>query len=153
MSSDLDRYLAFSLGAEEYAIPLLKVREVIAVPEVMPTPYAPSHFLGIFNLRGQVISLVDLRLKLGIKPKEHSETTVIILDLGDSALALVVDSVNSVINPGAEDLSDPPSMESTKQVGFVTRVYRKEGQLILILDIEKTLNKDERNLITKAKAA
>jgi chemotaxis signal transduction protein len=44
-------------------------------------------------------------------------------------------------------------MESTKQVGFVTRVYRKEGQLILILDIEKTLNKDERNLITKAKAA
>jgi purine-binding chemotaxis protein CheW len=123
------------------------------VPEVTPTPYAPSHFLGIFNLRGQVISIVDLRLKLSIKAKDNAETTVIILDLGDSVLGLVVDAVNSVINPSKEHLSEPPNMESTKHMGFVTKVYRKDDNLILILDIEKILSKDERNHIAKPKAA
>ena len=65
------RYLSFSLGSEDYAIPLLSVKEVIAVPEITPIPFTPSHFLGIMNLRGQVISIIDLRSKLGIKTKRE----------------------------------------------------------------------------------
>ena len=60
-----DRYLSFNLGVEEYAVPLLAVREVIAMPEYTPVPYTPPYFLGIMNLRGQVISIMDLRQKLG----------------------------------------------------------------------------------------
>ena len=82
-----ERFLCFSLGAEEYAIPLLVVREVIAMPEYTPVPYTPPYFLGIMNLRGQVISVMDLRQKLGLKPRSDAETTVIICDLNGISLA------------------------------------------------------------------
>ena len=73
-----ERFLCFSLGVEEYAIPLLEVREVIAMPEYTPVPYTPPYFLGIMNLRGQVISVMDLRQKLGVTARGDAETTVII---------------------------------------------------------------------------
>jgi purine-binding chemotaxis protein CheW len=86
-----NRYLSFSLGTEEYAIPLLAVKEVIAMPEFTSVPYTPSHFLGIMNLRGQVISVMDLRKKLGIKPGSTAETAVIICDLSPLCIGVVVD--------------------------------------------------------------
>ena len=70
VTGDYHRFLEFTLGSEDYAIPLLSVREVISVPETTPIPKAPTHFLGIMNLRGQVISVVDLRTKLKIKSKD-----------------------------------------------------------------------------------
>lgn len=147
------RFLSFSLGKEEYAIPLLSVREVIAIPEVTPTPYSPSYFLGIMNLRGQVISVVDLRLKLGIKPTESEETSVVILDFDDHNVGVVVDSVNAVLNPSEQELSDTPGLESSKNVDFISSVYRKDQTLVLILDINKALSKEDKSFVTKAKAA
>ena len=90
------RYLCFDLGNREFAIPLLSAKEVIGIPEVTAVPQSPSHFLGIMNLRGNVISVLDLRLKLSIKPVTSEENTIIILDLGDYNLGVVVDRVNSV---------------------------------------------------------
>lgn len=98
MSQDeVNRYLNFSLGEEEFAIPLLSVKEVIAVPETTPIPHTPPHFLGIMNLRGQVISVIDLRKKFSINTKNTEETSVIILDLKNHFLGVVVDSVTSVL--------------------------------------------------------
>jgi purine-binding chemotaxis protein CheW len=134
------RYLSFSLGKEEYAIPLLAVREVIAVPEVTPIPFTPAHFLGIMNLRGQVISIIDLRLKLGIKPIREGETSVIICDLGQMCLGVVVDSINSVLSPKETELSGKPDIESNKNTEYITGVYRKQDHLIIFLDIVKVLD-------------
>lgn len=148
-----DRFLAFSLGPEEYAIPLLAVREVIAVPDITPVPQSPAHFLGIMNLRGQVISVLDLRTKFGIKPQSSEETSVIILDLQDHALGVVVDSVNSVVSPPADQMSDPPEMEGNRNADAITKVFRKENNLVLILDIFKTLSKDDRSALARSQKA
>jgi purine-binding chemotaxis protein CheW len=152
-SQIFDRFLCFSLGVEEYAVPLLSVREVIGMPDVTPIPFTPNHFKGIMNLRGQVISVIDLRTKFNIKPSEKPETSVIICDIGESSLGVVVDSVNSVIHPEANEISSRPTIESSKNTDFISGVYRRGEDLVLLLDVNKALSVDDRNAISKAKAA
>lgn len=140
-----NRFLGFSLGEEEFGIPLLNVREVIGLPEITPVPQSPKHFLGIMNLRGQVISIIDLRQKLGITPKKSAETAVVICDLGTTSLGVVVDSVNQVISPQTEEISDKPEIQNSKANAFITGVYRneKEKKLVLFLDVAKTLDMND----------
>src|SRR5689334_6329228 len=90
-NSDL-RYLAFSLCKEQYAIPLLQVKEVIGLTDTTPVPYMPNYFKGIMNLRGQIISVIDLRLKFRMTNVETGkQTAVVILDLGPLSIGIVVD--------------------------------------------------------------
>lgn len=149
--NELIRYLCFNLANEEYAIPLLSVKEVIGVPEVTPVPQTPAHFLGIMNLRGNVISIMDLRQKLGIKSTPSQETTVMILDLGDYNLGVIVDQVNSVVSLSKEDISPKPVIESSKSTDYVTGVFRRKEQLILLLDIAKALSVEDRTVISSKK--
>lgn len=102
------RYLTFRLAQEFFAIPLLQVKEVIAMPEVTPVPQTPPHFIGIMNLRGQVITVLDLRLKLGIKPQKGAETAVVIRDLADVSVGVVVDSVEAGADRGSGPGLRPP---------------------------------------------
>lgn len=149
-----DRYLSFSLGSEKFAIPLLSVKEVIAMPEVTPIPFAPVHFLGIMNLRGQVISVMDFRAKLGIKANPSAETAVIICDLSPLVLGVVVDAINAVVSPKASELSNKPEIQSSKATDYITGVYRRENDLILLLDIAKAMNvEDLRAMASKASTA
>ncbi len=147
--NDQNRYLCFMLGKEEYAIPLLTVREVIAVPEITPVPQTPSHFVGIMNLRGQVISVLDLRSKLGIKPNASADTAVIICDLHPNSLGVIVDKVESVLNPDPTHLSPRPQMENSKANDYVTGIYRKEERLILLIDIAKALGATDLGLAAR----
>jgi purine-binding chemotaxis protein CheW len=137
----VNRYLAFSLSGEEYAVPLLSVKEVIGIPEITPIPFAPPHFLGIMNLRGQIVSVLDLRTKFGMKEAARSEeSALIILNLDPIFLGVVVDSVNKVIGVLASEISDPPELLDVNAAAFLTGVARKEDKLILLLDIVKTLD-------------
>lgn len=143
-TSTSDRYLAFSLGQEEYGLPLLTVKEVIAVPEVTPVPFSPPHFLGIINLRGQIISVMDLRRKFNLEgSKVGEETALIILDLENVLLGIVVDSVNEVVGLSPEEVSEPPEMLDVRSGAFLTGVARKNSRLILLLEIAKTLGVDD----------
>ncbi len=141
------RYLCFDLGNREFAIPLLSAKEVIGIPEVTAVPQSPSHFLGIMNLRGNVISVLDLRLKLSIKPVTSEENTIIILDLGDYNLGVVVDRVNSVQTVEKDKISEPPVVESTSKSDYITGVFRKDEKLILMLDISRALSVEDRSVM------
>jgi purine-binding chemotaxis protein CheW len=152
------RFLAFALCEEAYAVPLLKVREVIALGEITPVPHTPPHFKGIMNLRGQVISVIDLRTKFNMKKIETgSETAIVILDLNPFCLGIVVDSVDSVLALTEDQISPSPDIESSVSQEYITGVARIEKKLILILDIEKALSIDDlaaiRNQNTRKKAA
>lgn len=145
------RHLSFSLGAEEYAVPLLQVKEVIAVPETTPVPFTPKHFLGMMNLRGQVISVIDLRIKLGMPSQTKTdETAVIIVDLNPIYLGVLVDSVNSVLTFKPSEVSDPPELLGTQNGDYLTGVARVDSKLILIMDIAKAL--DVQDMLTLQKA-
>jgi len=153
-NSELQRFLEFSLGLEDYAIPLLSVREVISVPETTPIPKAPPHFLGIMNLRGQVISVVDLRTKLKIKPKENNhEESVIIVDINGMNLGIVVDSINKVLAFTTEEVNDVPEIESQVNAEYIKGVYRKEDALTVLLDVAKVLDLKDMKAMGGMKAA
>ena len=148
-TAEQSRYLCFSLGSEEYAIPLLTVKEVIAMPEITPVPQTPAYFLGIMNLRGQVITILDLRQKLNIKPQGNSETSVVICDFEKFSVGVVVDSINSVLAPEENTIVPKPDLQNSKASAYVTGVYRKDKRLVLFLDIFKSLNIEDQSSIKK----
>lgn len=147
--NEINRFLNFTLGDEEFAIPLLSVKEVIAVPETTPIPHTPPHFLGIMNLRGQVISVIDLRKKFSMTAKSNEETSVIILDLKSQFLGVVVDSVNSVLPIKTSEILEKPMIESSKSTEYITGVFRKNDHLVLLLDIFKTLSHEDKSAMQK----
>jgi len=149
ITTDNNRYLCFNVASEEFGIPLLNVKEVIGYPDITPVPQTPPHFLGIMNLRGNVISVLDMRLKIGQKATKSDETTVMILDLGGFNLGVVVDCVNSVIAVQAEQLSPRPVIESSKNTEYISNVYRRDDRLILFIDIAKALSVDDYASIKK----
>ena len=153
-NAELNRFIEFSLGHEDYAIPLLMVREVISVPDTTPIPKSPSHFLGIMNLRGQVISVVDLRKKLKIEAKQDKEEAVIIVDIGGMNIGVVVDSINKVLAFSSDDVSEMPEVENQINTQYIFGVFKKEKSLTVLLDIAKVLDlKDFEAINTSKKAA
>jgi purine-binding chemotaxis protein CheW len=154
--NDAVKYICFGLGQEDFGIPLLTVKEVLAIPDITPVPQTPPYFLGIINLRGSVISIMDLRVKFGIKSVATEETTVIILDFGDYQLGVVVDRVDSVVSLIASQISNKPHIESSKSTDYISGVYRQDQKLVLILDIAKALSVEDKKIAarpTEAKAA
>lgn len=147
-TGEAERYLVFSLNGEEYAVPLLKVKEVIALTDITPVPYTPPYFKGIMNLRGQVFSVIDLRLKFKMSKAEvTSETAIIILDLSPLSLGVVVDSVDSVLAVEAKDFDPPPEIEGQVQMDYLMGVTKKDKKLILLLNIERTLGVEDLKII------
>lgn len=138
------RFLCFSLGKERFAIPLLQVREVIANTATTSIPQSPAHFKGIMNLRGQVISIIDLRSKLKVgKTDSTQETTIVILDITDVSVGVVVDSVDSVMAFEMDMISNPPEQDSSAKNNYIIGVAKEKDHLTLIIDLQKILNTDD----------
>ena len=152
-TAELSRFIEFSLGAEDYAIPLLMVREVISVPDTTPIPKSPSHFLGIMNLRGQVISVVDLRKKLKVEAKQDKEEAVIIVDIGGMNIGVVVDSINKVLAFSSDEVSEMPEVENQLNTQYIFGVYKKENSLTVLLDIAKVLDLKDLEAINGSRKA
>ncbi len=155
LAADSSRFLVFQLKQELYAVPLLKVREVIAPTEITPVPHTPAHFKGVMNLRGQVISVLDMRLKFKMKidAEQNPETAIIILDFSSFSMGVIVDTVQSVVGLGAGQISPSPDIESAIGSDYITGIARIDNKLILILDIEKALNVEEIVAIRQSSSA
>jgi purine-binding chemotaxis protein CheW len=146
--TDAVRYIVFTLGGERFALPLLAIREVIAPPEITPVPFSPTYFLGIMNLRGQVISVIDLRLKLQVKTDKSPENAIIIVDLGATLLGMWVDSVDFVMTPSPEQTHLPPNAStSTSSRISIERVFRHGDGLILSVDPMGVLSPEDRGFL------
>jgi len=155
--AEAERFLAFTLSGEHYGIPLLKVKEVIELTKITPLPYAPNYFKGIMNLRGQVISVVDLRLKFKMSKAEiGSQSAIVILDLSPLCLGVIVDSINCVLATERSEIQARPDVESQVKSDYILGVIRSNQDLVLLLDVERTLNAEDFRTIesqTKARAA
>lgn len=151
-TGQIDRFLEFSLGQEDYAIPLLMVKEVISIPETTPIPKAPKHFIGLMNLRGQVISIVDLRNKLSIKPKEEvADSAVIIVDFQGINIGVIVDSINRVLAFSIGDIQEMPEVNSQVKSDYIRGVYKKEDGLTILLDLAKCLDVKDYDILNGLK--
>jgi purine-binding chemotaxis protein CheW len=142
-----NRYICFNIGEQEYAVPLLSIKEVLGLPEITSIPQCPPHFLGVCNLRGNVISVVDLRVKIGEKPKNTDETSVMILDLGHYMIGVVVDKINAVLTIKEEEVSEKPIIESNRSTDYIQGIFKQKDQLVLL--ISKILSIEDHNMLSK----
>jgi purine-binding chemotaxis protein CheW len=141
MSTKEERFLIFHMSNQEYAIPLLQVREVLGMKATTPIPSSPAHFKGIMNLRGSIFSIIDLRLKLNLgKPKDSQESTVIILDMQPLSIGILVDSINCVIGLEEDQISPAPETEKSMNAEYIRGVAQRENNLILLLNVRKVFN-------------
>lgn len=140
LKSEQQRFLEFQLGEESYAVELLKVREVITLPDLTPIPKSPPHVCGLMNLRGLVLTVIDLRKRLSITPsKDQSESAVIIFDLGDRLVGAYVDSICRVISVADEAIKPVPEAENTIVTQNLKSVLQFQNKLSLWLDVDKLL--------------
>ncbi|NMA02441.1 MAG: purine-binding chemotaxis protein CheW [Clostridia bacterium] len=131
--------VAFNLAKEEYAIDILAVQEIIRPTAITRVPKAPSYIEGVINLRGNVVPVVNLRHRFGLKEEEQTETSrVIILIINDMKIGITVDNVTEVIRIKEEDIEVPDLSDSLDQ-RFVQGVGKYNGRLLLLLDLEEIL--------------
>lgn len=148
-STNSKRFLEFILGKESYAIELLKVKEVITPPEMTPIPKSPPHVCGLMNLRGLILTVIDLRKKLGITPIEDtSQNGVIIFDLGERLLGVKVDSIQRVLNVFEDKIKPVP--ESDRNNEYILGVIQHETKLIMWIDPSILLESDIRRSFQEA---
>lgn len=143
------RYLCFVLGKDNFAVPLLQIKEVIGKTEITSIPSAPAYFRGILNLRGQIVPIIDLRAKLGMgKGADVAAETTIILDFDGDNVGVIVDAVNSVAFFADGQVDPPPGYESAVKMEHISAVAKSDdGKLTLILSPAKVLNKQDKAVI------
>ncbi len=142
------KYLTFALGAEEYGLEILKVREIIGYIEVTSVPQTPEYVKGVINLRGQVIPVVDLRCKFGMETAELTEATcIIVVEInradGTISTGVVVDRVQEVLDISGEQIEPAPEFGSSVDTDFILGMGKIDGSVKILLDIDKVLNSDE----------
>ena len=139
------KYLTFVLGAEEYGLPLLQVREIIALMEITPVPLSPQYVRGVMNLRGKVIPVVDLRKKFGMDATEdHDRKCIIVVDVrratGLTQMSVLVDAVSEVLHITAGEIEDPPAFASSDGTDFVLGMAKAKTGVKILLNIDNILS-------------
>ncbi|MDQ6969349.1 MAG: chemotaxis protein CheW [Mariprofundus sp.] len=145
LSRSEDQYLTFMLSGEEYGVDILTVQELRGWEETTPIPNTPSFVLGVINLRGVVVPIVDLRDRFGLDRIDYGPTTVVIIVKVEAAgkervLGIVVDAVSEVYDINKEDMQPPPDMDGSISIDFVTGLATMDEKMVILLDINKLVN-------------
>jgi len=152
------KYMTFKLADEEYGLEILTVREIIAFMQITRVPRAQDFVRGVINLRGKVIPVVDLRLKLGMPAAEATDQTVIIVVQVAAVdrtltMGLLVDQVLEVLSVDASNIEPPPSLtDGSIDTSFMLGVGKAEKRVIFLLDVAKVLTSDELGEVARAAA-
>ena len=141
-------YLTFRLGAEEYGIDILRVQEIRSYEEPTRIANAPSFIKGVVNLRGVIVPVVDLRIKLNCEKVEYNGfTVVIVLNVHGRVVGAVVDSVSDVIELGGDQIRPAPEMNTTVDTTFITGIASVAERMLILMDIEALMSSADMGLI------
>lgn len=152
-----EMYVIFTLHSEEYALPVQKVQEIIRLPELVEVPRAPEYIAGVVNLRGSILTVIDLRRKLGLPIRQNDEgSRIVVVEMDGMAAGLVVDAVKEVRRIGHAQMEEVPAVLQSQMVSCYLRgVIRQaaEGKTILLLSIEQVLTAQEKQEVAGVAAA
>ena len=142
-------YLTFRLGAEEYGIDILRVQEIRSFEQPTRIANAPPHLLGVVNLRGVIVPVVDLRIKLGCERVEYNNlTVVIVLNVKGRVVGVVVDSVSDVLELARDAIRAAPEMTSaTVDTAFITGIASVGERMLILMDIEALVSSPDMGLM------
>ncbi len=149
------QYLAFTLAGGEYAVGILKVKEILQYEELTRVPSTPRSIRGVLNLRGSVIPVVDLAVKFGLPEAPVTKRTcVLVVETAfggiPTVMGLVADAVSEVIELGPDDVEAPPAFGTRVRVDHLVGLGKVGKKFVLLLDIDKVLSADEQDLVAAA---
>jgi len=139
--------LTFCLGAETYGVDILRVQEIRGWSPVTRIPKSPPHVLGVLNLRGSIVPIVDLRVRFSLERAEFTPLTVIIVlsittPNGRSEFGLVVDSVSDVVDISTKDLKDAPNLGGKMNADFIQCLATVADRMLILLDVDALIGRD-----------
>jgi purine-binding chemotaxis protein CheW len=147
-TAEVKQLISFTVGAEEYGLELLRVKEVIRMRQITWLPKAPSCVKGIINLRGDVIPIVDLRERFGLAAQEQTAITrMIVVEVEGRMVGMVVDSASQVVRIPADQFDPPPTAMGALSRDFITAVGKMDEKLIIMIDVDRVLSTEEMSQI------
>lgn len=143
-------YLVFTLGNEEYGIEILKVQEIRGCDRATRIANSPDFIVGITNLRGVIVPIIDLRVKFQLESAEINDNTVtIVLNLCNRVVGIVVDGVSDVLSLKADQIKPAPDFTVTLSTEYLLGLGSLDDRMLILVDIEKLLNSDEMEIVEK----
>ncbi len=134
------KYLSFRIATEVYGIDIRHVTEIVGIQKITEVPDMPAYMKGVINLRGNVIPVIDVRLRFHMQPREYDDRTcVIVVNINESSIGLVVDVVKEVISIVPEQISPAPTVSKGEVARYIKGIARFDGEVIILLAIEELL--------------
>ena len=138
------QWVTFRLDGETYGVNVMQVQEVLRYTEIAPVPGAPDYVLGIINLRGNVVTVIDTRNRFALKEGEITDSTrIVIVETDEHVVGLLVDSVAEVVYLRQSEIENPPNVGHDDSARFIQGVCNKNKELLILVELEKILTKVE----------
>jgi len=146
-STETYQVLTFILGGESYGVDILRVQEIRGWSSVTKIPHAPPHVLGVLNLRGSIVPIVDLRMRFNLERAEYTAVTVIIVlsvfsPAGRRDFGVVVDGVSDVVDVNAAEVKPPPELAGRAATEHIRGLVNVADRMVVLLDIDKLIGSD-----------
>ncbi|WP_027963640.1 chemotaxis protein CheW [Halalkalibacillus halophilus] len=142
------KYIVFQLNNERFAINIQQVRSIEKVPELTSMPQMPVSMKGIFELRGKITPVIDLKEKLEMGTTEQqADTRVLILTIDQEQVGTIVDRATEVIDLNDDEIEEPPGMISGVHKEYITGVAHYEEKLLVLLDLDRVIHFEELNIV------
>ena len=139
-SDELRDYLTVIIDDQEFGVPALVVHDIMEPQQISPIPLAPPEVLGALNLRGHIVTAIDMRTRLGLPPREKGAGMSVVVKVDDVSYSLIVDGVGEVMGLSVADIEAAPSNMAPHWSNLTGGVYRQDGKLILMLDVAQVLD-------------
>jgi purine-binding chemotaxis protein CheW len=153
-ATDGAQYLTFALGDEEYGVAILNVQEIKGYAPVTPIPNTPPWVRGVMNLRGTIVPVIDLRLRLGMPAVDYGPFTVIVvLAVGAKVVGAIVDAVSDVLSIPEDQVQQTPDLGVAIDVRFVGGIAQADEKLVVLLDAETLLRHDDLAALDEPRSA
>lgn len=138
------QWVTFRLSGETYGVNVMQVQEVLRYTEIAPVPGAPMYVLGIINLRGNVVTVIDTRNRFSLEDGEITEATrIVIVEADEHVVGLLVDSVAEVVYLRQSEIENPPNAGHDESARFIQGVCNKNDELLILVELEKILTDQE----------
>ncbi len=136
--------VTYRLDDEIYGINVMLVQEVLRVTDIAPVPGAPNYVIGIINLRGNVVTVIDTRMRFGLPPKEMDDATrIVIIEAENQTVGIVVDSVSEVVDVYSNEIETAPNVGNDETARYIEGVVSRAEELLILVDLNKLLSDDE----------
>ena len=138
------QWVTFHLENEKYGIKVMQVQEVLRMTEIAPVPGAPHYVIGIINLRGSVVTVIDTRRRFGLPDVDtDDETRIVIVEANNNVVGILVDSVAEVVDLKISDIETAPNVGNDESSKYIQGVSSRENELLILVDVNKLLSEEE----------